>query len=152
MSHPVFAVKSDLQISGAAARERYGPRTTGGVAPMAQFRQDTGRRGTPSFRALGFKTYTAYLRSHHWAEVKRRYRESDRPQRCVCGARADDLHHLTYARIGSEELTDLIALCRGCHRKTHRKRDDPDWERAYRHRDGASESAAVAADAGEWDT
>ena len=106
-------------------------------------------RQSTGFRALGFKSYAAYLRSNHWEQVKRRYRESDRPQRCPCGARAADLHHLTYERIGREELTDLIALCRDCHRKTHRKRDDPDWTRAYRRKEGASESAAVAADAGE---
>ncbi len=34
-------VHSVVQESGAAAHERYGPKTTGGQTPMAQFRQDT---------------------------------------------------------------------------------------------------------------
>lgn len=72
-------------------------------------------------RLLGYQKYADYLASEHWQHVKQRYRESDRPQKCSCGARATDLHHLTYVRLGREKLADLEALCRDCHRKRHRK-------------------------------
>src|SRR4051812_30537061 len=75
----------------------------------------------PSYQALGFRSYQAYLKSNHWLDVKRRYRESDRPQDCVlCGADEDlHLHHMTYARLGRELLTDLVALCARCHTMAH---------------------------------
>lgn len=66
-------------------------------------------------------TYTDYLQSEHWREVKQRYRASRRlPQACVvCGSRQVDLHHLTYSRIGRERLTDLVPLCREHHDEAH---------------------------------
>ena len=36
-----------------------------------------------------------------------------------CGAPADDIHHLTYERLGFEPLADLKALCRACHSRAH---------------------------------
>lgn len=71
---------------------------------------------------LGFETYVAYLASEHWADVRRRYWESRLPKCCHgCGAssRPLDLHHRTYKRLGGEYLTDLILVCRNCHRDIH---------------------------------
>ncbi|MFF8819121.1 HNH endonuclease [Leucobacter sp. NPDC015123] len=31
----------------------------------------------------------------------------------------DDLHHITYDRLGAEEHEDLWPLCRGCHTLIH---------------------------------
>jgi 5-methylcytosine-specific restriction endonuclease McrA len=64
--------------------------------------------------------YARYLRSPGWQQ--RRGRVLARAgYRCEhCGARVKlDVHHLTYARRGREELTDLVALCRACHRREH---------------------------------
>ncbi len=33
--------------------------------------------------------------------------------------RAEDVHHLTYARLYDEMLFDLIAVCRDCHERLH---------------------------------
>lgn len=69
---------------------------------------------------LGYKNYAEYLRSAHWASVKRAFRESDMAQACICGEEENlDLHHKTYERIGAEVLTDLVLLCRGCHEAVH---------------------------------
>jgi HNH endonuclease len=78
-------------------------------------------------RPLGFERYADYLASEHWREVRKRYRESDRPQRCKCGAEGTQLHHTTYVRLGRESLTDLVLLCENCHRRRHglSKRADP---------------------------
>lgn len=71
-------------------------------------------------RRLGFSNYRAYLRSPQWKAVVWRYRHSRHPQRCaVCGDRRFLLHHRTYIRIGSERLTDLVALCPDHHEEQH---------------------------------
>jgi hypothetical protein len=51
--------------------------------------------------------------------MKAFYKASDRPQVCQCGSEDVDLHHLTYERIGAEEMEDLVALCRTCHQDVH---------------------------------
>jgi 5-methylcytosine-specific restriction endonuclease McrA len=68
---------------------------------------------------LGYKSYRHYLTAAHWQDVKARYRASDLPQACFCGEDVVDLHHLTYERIGAEELDDLAPLCRRCHQLVH---------------------------------
>lgn len=70
-------------------------------------------------RALGM-TYAQYLRSEHWANLKRRYRESRLPQACLgCGDPRFQMHHRTYTRLGHELLTDLMPLCGDCHQAVH---------------------------------
>lgn len=75
----------------------------------------------PNCQGLGFSTYDAYLASPHWRDVKRRYRESDRPQDCfLCGeSQHVQLHHMTYVRLGRERLDDLVSLCARCHTMVH---------------------------------
>ena len=73
-----------------------------------------------ALQRLGYKDYSAYIGSSAWADVKRRYRASDLPQDCFCGETENlHLHHLTYERVGQEELTDLSPLCGDCHRMIH---------------------------------
>jgi 5-methylcytosine-specific restriction endonuclease McrA len=41
-------------------------------------------------------------------------------RRCQeCGARATDVHHLTYAHLGDERPDELIAVCESCHNRLH---------------------------------
>jgi 5-methylcytosine-specific restriction endonuclease McrA len=71
----------------------------------------------------GYRSYSDYLRSDHWADVKRRYRASKLNKgRChSCREKKPcDLHHRTYKRLGEERLTDLFLLCRDCHSELHR--------------------------------
>jgi 5-methylcytosine-specific restriction endonuclease McrA len=82
-------------------------------------------------REIGFEgSYQDYLKSDHWQETRQRYIESDRPQKCRCGAPRYAIHHLTYVRLGCERLTDLEAICDDCHAEEHRKPKG----RKYRHR------------------
>ncbi len=60
--------------------------------------------------------YQTYLASREWA-LKReavRQRAGNKCERCIVGP-CDQVHHLTYERIGAEKLEDLQALCVGCH-------------------------------------
>lgn len=70
--------------------------------------------------------YACYLESEHWRKL--RYRmglwPSARVQTCAaCGTPhgSFELHHLTYARLGSERDEDLLILCKQCHSDTHQE-------------------------------
>lgn len=69
--------------------------------------------------------YQAYLASRAWALKKEAVRKRCQGicERCMKAAMYA-CHHLTYARIGHEELTDLQGVCQPCHRylsgKSHR--------------------------------
>lgn len=71
--------------------------------------------------ALGFDSYDAYLRSPEWKALRRRVGTAVK-WTCPCGAVATQIHHRTYARIGREKLSDLEAVCKGCHSKIHEYR------------------------------
>lgn len=64
--------------------------------------------------------YRAYLKSPEWRS--KRAKVLDRAggwcERCRT-RRALHIHHKTYARLGDEKLTDLEALCAGCHVREH---------------------------------
>lgn len=70
--------------------------------------------------------YTAYLKSPKWAAIRAKVIFRDLGQ-CQgerggkpCLSRKDiEVHHLTYARFGDEDLRDLVVLCHDCHERTH---------------------------------
>jgi len=69
-----------------------------------------------------YPKYSDYLKSEHWANIKKRYRKSKAPKECVvCGNKKYQLHHRTYKRIGHEHLGDFVALCGRCHHALHRQ-------------------------------
>lgn len=70
--------------------------------------------------------YHAYIRSPEWQAVKQRYRASRLPQDCLrCGSSENiELHHRSYRRLGRERLSDIVPLCRDCHRRLHHARND----------------------------
>ena len=73
------------------------------------------------------QTYKAYLQSDEWKAKRTAVRRRARGwcERCKVRVRVD-VHHLTYANVGNEPLTDLIGVCRGCHRFLHgRQKRDP---------------------------
>lgn len=73
-----------------------------------------------SLQRLGFASLDEYRASQQWRVTKWRYINSDYPQRClICGSRDFDLHHRSYARLGHEELFDLVPLCRRHHDQLH---------------------------------
>ena len=65
--------------------------------------------------------YQIYLKSKAWAETREKFFEQVGGL-CVCGGTATEVHHKTYENIGKEELlTDLVGLCKECHREFHKK-------------------------------
>jgi 5-methylcytosine-specific restriction endonuclease McrA len=66
--------------------------------------------------------YDAYIRSPKWALLRQRVLARDEHLCQGCRLeRATDAHHLTYDRFQEEMLFDLIAVCRSCHEKIHRR-------------------------------
>lgn len=68
---------------------------------------------------LGYASYGDYLRSDCWQATRRLYFASQMPRECLCGDVDVQLHHVTYERLGNENLTDLLPLCRTCHQMVH---------------------------------
>lgn len=64
--------------------------------------------------------YQEYLKGSWWKEFSRKVKEFWNWRCAVCNAHIDDVtldvHHRTYERLGREELTDCVALCRPCHK------------------------------------
>ena len=66
--------------------------------------------------------YRQYLLSQHWIIFKRRYYKRHKKGCSRCGSEINvQLHHKTYVRIGRERQSDVIPLCRKCHKKEHLK-------------------------------
>lgn len=65
-----------------------------------------------------------YLHGHHWVDFRRAYWRANPHRGCfVCGCGHPlDLHHVTYARVGHEQFSDVIPLCRAHHDDAHRNR------------------------------
>lgn len=60
--------------------------------------------------------YHAYLASREWALLREAVRERSGGICERCGQNPQDaVHHLTYARVGHEDLEDLQAICNPCH-------------------------------------
>lgn len=67
--------------------------------------------------------YQLYIRSPEW-EAKRQQALARAGRRCAgCGSDGSEdrleVHHLTYERLGYEQLTDLMVLCSLCHAHEH---------------------------------
>jgi hypothetical protein len=74
--------------------------------------------------------YGEYLASREWALLKEQVRKRSSGFCERCSVRPyQDTHHLTYERIGNEELDDLLAVCRPCHEYLSGKRKDDPWIR-----------------------
>ena len=64
------------------------------------------------------KNYYEYLKSDEWKKLRKSVLRRDN-ELCICGGKATEVHHKTYARVGNEPLSDLVSLCRNCHQNVH---------------------------------
>ncbi|MFZ2488270.1 MAG: HNH endonuclease signature motif containing protein [Anaerolineae bacterium] len=64
--------------------------------------------------------YKGYLGSKVWRDKRKLVLERARGNCEACqSAKATQVHHLTYARVGKEALFDLVAVCDSCHHDIH---------------------------------
>lgn len=64
--------------------------------------------------------YYEYLKSDKWKKLRESILRRDN-ELCICGAKATEVHHKTYARLFCELPSDLVSLCRHCHQDVHDK-------------------------------
>lgn len=91
-------------------------------------------------RATRAATYAAYLASAAWWHRRDDWFDHESATGpVVCRGceqpwlpERDDLHHVTYARLGAEAHEDLWPMCRDCHEFLHWVLDRPGWGRAGR--------------------
>lgn len=64
--------------------------------------------------------YKAYIKSPAWFAFRKAIVEL-RGYKCqLCQSIKDiDLHHMTYKRLGKEDLRDVLLVCRTCHTFIH---------------------------------
>jgi 5-methylcytosine-specific restriction endonuclease McrA len=76
--------------------------------------------------------YAAYLRTAHWRNLRTQVLAGVHDKCELCGsARATQVHHKTYKRIGRERAEDLMAVCAPCHKAHHGKKLDRKVDRGY---------------------
>lgn len=70
---------------------------------------------------LGYRDYDHYLHSPEWQAIRVRHRTKygEACGLCEIAKGRRQLHHMTYERVGQEELHDLVLLCAKCHRMIH---------------------------------
>lgn len=61
--------------------------------------------------------YTSYIHSAEWRRKADERLKLDNHICQVCGAEATDVHHMTYDNFKAEPMSDLVSLCRECHKK-----------------------------------
>lgn len=69
------------------------------------------------------KTYSEYLSTKHWKNLRLKIYERSNGLCEKCGDWLDgkfEVHHKTYIRIGNERYGDLLCLCHNCHTELHR--------------------------------
>lgn len=82
-------------------------------------------KGYVSYEESGFidrkKWYKdVYLKSPHWQKLRKIVLENADYKCQVCGeSKPLDIHHNTYGNLGHEKISDLIALCKHCHKLYH---------------------------------
>jgi len=71
-------------------------------------------------QAIWWSDYNKYLDSEEWKIIKKKVMERAGGICELCKTqKADQVHHLTYERVGKERLEDLKAVCFECHDKEH---------------------------------
>jgi hypothetical protein len=69
--------------------------------------------------------YNAYLASPEWQAKRALVLKRDGFICQECFSRpASQVHHLSYKHLGDEPLDDLLSLCRICHQRIHREKDE----------------------------
>jgi 5-methylcytosine-specific restriction endonuclease McrA len=68
--------------------------------------------------------YNQYLLTAKWRSLRDRVMARDNHVCRGCHqARATQVHHLTYERVGNEMLFDLVAICDACHDNVHEEKE-----------------------------
>jgi len=91
---------------------------------VIQVRKVPGHMGA-EYRLVGRKTpidRERYMHSSEWEVIASKVKKRDQHRCRNCESIFDlQVHHLTYKRLGSERMEDLITLCAYCHAAVHKR-------------------------------
>ena len=74
-----------------------------------------------TFNKLKWMSYTEYLKSNHWINLRNRFLKYSNNKCGICQSQQKlQVHHRTYKNKGCEEYKDLIVLCKKCHELYHK--------------------------------
>ena len=90
------------------------------LAPAMEYRLEQ----YASFKEEWWRTYNDYLKSAKWRTMRSLVMERDNGTCRRCSSQAEHVHHLNYDRVGDESMSDLVAVCSGCHKWIHSRRDN----------------------------
>ena len=65
-----------------------------------------------------------YLQSEEWKLLRSQILDSKCDCQCCKNAKATDVHHLIYRNIVDVKITDLLPVCRNCHKLIHQAIND----------------------------
>lgn len=66
--------------------------------------------------------YRQYIESDAWKRKRERRLIHDGYRCKLCGSAKNlQVHHVTYERLGFEQMDDLVTLCKDCHESVHEK-------------------------------
>lgn len=76
------------------------------------------RRRDLALRELGFSSYSEYLGSPLWKDIRRRTLDRDGCRCVACGGPALQVHHRSYSKavLLGFDLAFLVSICGECHR------------------------------------
>lgn len=64
--------------------------------------------------------YKLYLQTDLWKTTRRARIKLDNYRCAQCGSPINlNVHHITYDRLGCEDMEDLVTLCKKCHEHLH---------------------------------
>lgn len=72
-------------------------------------------------KEIGGKEYynNVYLKSDEWKSKRESILKRDNFKCVCCGGNAEQVHHINYLRVYSENYNDLLSVCKSCHTKIH---------------------------------
>ncbi len=81
---------------------------------LIKMKQEYNHYNSPRYK------YYKYLSSAKWKNKREQVLKRDKNLCQICGKKiANEVHHLTYINLGNEKMSDLISICRDCHKKIH---------------------------------
>ncbi len=106
------------------------------LSPWAK--RSNGREAHRAFYASYMRSPAWWQRRHRWVEEESVLLQSGQSINCAgCGEpwrlSRDDLHHVSYDRLGAEHHDDLWPMCRHCHTALHDLlASTPSWRKLSR--------------------
>lgn len=84
--------------------------------------KNTGSSLKKSNKYMSAKAKSIYLQSPQWLTKRQAVLHRDNYTCQMCSSTNNlNIHHVTYERLGNENLSDLVTLCNNCHSKLHNK-------------------------------